>query len=85
MNDQLQKPFESGRVPLEPEIVTSRRALIDVIIGLSNHRDALTVLGDHAVIEVTQHIPALPPDDTTRDADLGVIPQLLGADPVLEE
>lgn len=85
MNNQFRKPFDSGRVPLEPEIITSRRALIDVIVGLSDHRDALTVLGGHAVIEVTQHVPALPPDDTTRDGDLGVIPQLLGADPVLEE
>lgn len=66
---------------LEMEIVTSRRALIDVITGLSEHREALTVLGGHAVIEVTQGIPALPPDDTTRDGDLGVIPQLLSDDP----
>lgn len=34
---------------LEIEIVTSRRALIDVIIGLADHREALTVLGGHAV------------------------------------
>lgn len=68
---------------LEIEIVTSRRALIDVITGLADHREALTVLGGHAVIEVTQDIPALPPDDTTRDADLGVIPQLLADGPTL--
>lgn len=41
------------------------------------------MLGGHAVIEVTQGIPALPPDDTTRDGDLGVIPQLLSDDPNL--
>lgn len=68
---------------LEIEIVTSRRALIDVIIGLAEQREALTVLGGHAVIEVTQGVPALPPDDTTRDGDLGVIPQLLGDAPNL--
>lgn len=39
---------------LEIEVITSRRALINVIIGLSEHREALTVLGGHAVIEVTQ-------------------------------
>lgn len=68
---------------LEIEIITSRRALIDVITGLADQREALTVLGGHAVIEVTQGIPALPPDDTTRDGDLGVIPQLLSDDPNL--
>lgn len=68
---------------LEIEIVTSRRALIDVIAGLADQREALTVLGGHAVIEVTQGIPALPPNDTTRDGDLGVIPQLLSDAPNL--
>ncbi len=68
---------------LEIEVVASRRALIDVIIGLAEHREALTVLGGHAVIEVTQGVPALPPDDTTRDGDLGVIPQLLNDKPDL--
>lgn len=67
----------------EIEIITSRRALIDVITGLADQREALTVLGGHAVIEVTQGVPALPPDDTTRDGDLGVIPQLLSDDPNL--
>lgn len=38
---------------LETEIVTSRRALVNVIIGLADQREALTVLGGHAVIEVT--------------------------------
>ena len=68
---------------LDVEIITSRRALIDLIVGLADHREALTVLGGHAVIEVTQGIPELPPDDTTRDGDLGVTPQLLGDDPNL--
>lgn len=62
---------------LEIEIITSRRALIDVITGLADQREALTVFGGHAVIEVTQGIPAHPPDDTARDGDLGVTPQLL--------
>lgn len=68
---------------LEIEIITSRRALIDVITGLADQREALTVLGGHAVIEVSQGIPALPPEDTTRDGDLGVTPQLLSDDPNL--
>jgi hypothetical protein len=68
---------------LEIEIITSRRALIDVITGLADQHEALTVLGGHAVIEVTQGIPELPPEDTTRDGDLGVIPQLLSDVPNL--
>lgn len=70
---------------LEPEIVSSRQALIDVIIGLSEHGEALTVLGGHAVTEVTRNVPSLPPPDTTRDGDLGVIPQLLTSDPRIPE
>ncbi|MRX43255.1 hypothetical protein [Agromyces kandeliae] len=85
MSGLFHNQIDPDRAPLEPEIVTSRRALIEVIIGLSDHREALTVLGGHAVIEVTQHLPALPPDDTTRDGDLGIIPQLLGDDPILEQ
>lgn len=70
---------------LEIEVVTSRRALIDVIIGLAEHREALTVLGAHAVIEMTRNVPALPPVDSTHDGDLGVTPELLSDDPKLAE
>lgn len=75
--------MSSNNQDLEIEVITSRRALIDVITGLVDHREALTVLGGHAVIEVTQGLPSAPPDDTTRDGDLGVIPQLLADDPQL--
>lgn len=85
MTELFRPPIAAYRGPLEPEIITSRRALINVIEGLAEHRDALTVLGGHAVMEVTQHVPALPPDDTTRDGDLGVFPQLLGDDPALAQ
>ncbi|GAA4513743.1 hypothetical protein [Brevibacterium yomogidense] len=68
---------------LEIEIITSRRALIDVLTGFADQIEALTVLGGHAVIEVTQGVPGLPPEDTTRDGDLGVIPQLLSESPNL--
>lgn len=70
---------------LEPEIIRSRRVLIDVLIGLEAHREALTVLGAHAVIEVTRDVPAIPPADSTRDADLGVIPELLAESPHLAD
>lgn len=70
---------------IDPGTVVSRRALIDVILGLHEHREALTVLGGHAVIEVTWHLDALPVPDTTQDGDLGVTPQLLGESPLLIE
>lgn len=67
--------FDSARH--DPEIVRSRRLLIDVITALSEHREALTVLGAHGVIEMTQGIRDVPPGDSTRDGDLGVTPSLL--------
>ncbi|MFY9714172.1 MAG: hypothetical protein WAK00_11920 [Microbacterium sp.] len=67
--------FDSARY--DPEIVRSRRLLIDVITALSEHHEALTVLGAHGVIEMTQGVPDVPPDDSTRDGDLGVTPSLL--------
>jgi hypothetical protein len=78
-------PAEALEPARDPEVISSRRALIDVIVGLAAHSDALTVLGGHAVIEVTQDIPNLPPDDTTSDGDLGVTPELLGDDPKIGE
>lgn len=70
---------------IDPGTVLSRRALIDVIVGLSEHLEALTVLGGHAVIEMTWHLDALPVPDTTQDGDLGVAPQLLANSPLLFE
>jgi hypothetical protein len=69
----------------DPDIVRSRRALIDVLNALSEQKEALTVLGAHAVIEVTQNVPNLPPDDSTRDGDLGVAPALLSNEPLLTD
>ncbi|MDN4639427.1 hypothetical protein QCD70_04140 [Agreia sp. PsM10] len=70
---------------LTPELVSSRRVLVDVIERLEAQRDALVVLGAHAVWEVTKHDTDLPPMDPTHDADLGVIPQLLLHVPLLDQ
>lgn len=79
-------PPEDGLVPEhDPEVVRSRRALIDVVGALQEHEAALTVLGAHAVIEMTQDTPGVPPDDSTRDGDLGVTPSLLLPTPKLAE
>lgn len=68
---------------IDPATVLSRRALIDVVLALYDHREALTVLGGHAVIAVTSHLAALPQPDATQDGDLGVTPQLLANSPLL--
>ncbi|MDR0593842.1 MAG: hypothetical protein LBG60_11410 [Bifidobacteriaceae bacterium] len=52
MSDDLNAP--------DTDVIASRRALIDVIVGLIGQREALTVLGGHAIIEATQDVPALP-------------------------
>lgn len=70
---------------IDPGTKRSRRALINVIQGLQEHREALTVLGGHAVIEMTWHLKTLPIPDTTLDGDLGVTPQLLAETPLLVE
>lgn len=80
-------PVPEAELALEydPEVVRSRRALIAAIEGLGEHREALTVLGAHAVIEMTQGNANTPPDDSTRDGDLGVTPSLLLPAPLLAE
>lgn len=84
------KPHSAPEITLAGDrydvtVVRSRRLLIDVITALADHRDALTVLGAHAVIEVTQGLADVPPDDSTRDGDLGVTPSLLLPSPKLAE
>lgn len=84
------KPHSGTEITLagaryDDTVVRSRRLLIDVITALADHRDALTVLGAHAVIEVTQGLADVPPDDSTRDGDLGVTPSLLLPFPKLAE
>jgi len=70
---------------VDPGTRRSRSVLIDVILGLQEHREALAGLGGHAVIEMTWHLNTLPVPDTTQDGDLGVTPQLLAESPLLFE
>lgn len=69
----------------DPSVVRSRRALINVLSALADQRDALTVLGAHAVMEVTQCVSGVPEGDSTRDADVGVHPEMLSERPRLSE
>lgn len=66
-----------------PELINSRRILLEVLGRLATQSDAITVLGAHAVWEQTKHVPFLPPMDSTHDADLGVSPKLLLAMPLI--
>lgn len=68
---------------LDPAIVRSRRALLNVLRVLEQQREALTIIGAHAVAERTFAVPDLPPADSTTNADLGVTPALLNDVPNL--
>jgi len=64
--------------------VAARRALLDALAALGDHRDCLVLIGAQAVY---LHAPdddlAVAP--TTTDADLGLDPDLLADSPLLEE
>lgn len=70
---------------VDEDIVRSRRAVIDVLTALGDQRPAFTVIGAHAVAERTRDVPGVPPDDSTRDADLGLDPHLLTDQPRVDE
>lgn len=65
------------------DLIRSRGLLIDVLRALAPHREALTVVGAHAVFERTRELEPVLISDTTRDADLGVTPGLLTATPLV--
>lgn len=68
-----------------PEVVRSRGILLDTLAALSAHRESLTVVGAHAVYERTKHLTGELEMDATRDADVGVFPELLAAAPLLAD
>lgn len=67
------------------DLIRSRGLLVDVLTILERQADALTVIGAHAVLERTRELERYLVSDATRDADLGVTPELLNAEPVLSE
>lgn len=68
---------------LDPAYIAARRTLIDVLIALSPHADAIVVVGAHAVYLRTgdSGIAVAP---YTTDADLAVNPAVLDERPALE-
>lgn len=67
----------------EPSLVASRSVLCEVLDALSEHQDALTVIGAHAVHERTSELPFA--STVTKDSDIGVAPELVGDAPLLGE
>jgi len=67
---------------VDPEYVAARRVLLDVLDALSDHLDALVLVGAQAVYLRTVPLPGYPPH--TTDADLTIDPHLLAARPGLE-
>lgn len=62
----------------------SRRALLDALEALAEHRDGVILIGAHAVYLYTGEAD-VPVATRTKDSDLALDPALLRADPLLEE
>ena len=65
-------------------LVTSRAALLDALVALEVHRDAVIVIGAQAVYLRTAAAPVALAE-ATKDSDLAVDPRELGEDPLLED
>lgn len=77
------RPGESLTAALDPEYVAARSVLLDALVALAGHRDALVVVGAQAVYLRTEPMKAY--QDFTTDGDLVLDPGLLSARPGLEE
>jgi hypothetical protein len=71
-------------VDLQQLTVVARRVLLDGLTALSDHLDALTIVGAQAVYLRTPDA-ALSNAPYTSDGDLSIDPQLLGDQPLLDE
>jgi hypothetical protein len=67
----------------DPEYVTARRALLDALEALSEHRDSIVIVGAQAVYLRTGAADLAVAEFTT-DADLAIDPATLGPDPRLD-
>jgi hypothetical protein len=64
--------------------LASRRALLDALQALSDHREGVILIGAHAVYVYTGEADA-PIATRTKDSDLALVPALLREAPLLEE
>ena len=67
------------------DVVRSRGILLDTLHALEAQRDSLTVVGAHAVYERTKNLTSELEMDSTRDADIGVFPELLASAPLVSD
>ncbi|UFS58452.1 hypothetical protein [Subtercola endophyticus] len=67
------------------ELVQSRKLLLEVLTAFEGQKEALTVIGAHAVFERVKHMTGDLAMDSTRDADVAVLPQLVTAVPQVGE
>ena len=70
-------------VELDPRYVIARRILLDALVALSRHGDALVVAGAQAVYLRTGEADLAVAPFTT-DSDLALNPGALGSDPLIE-
>ncbi|MHB8319805.1 MAG: hypothetical protein ACYDEP_11365 [Acidimicrobiales bacterium] len=62
----------------------ARDALLDVLVALEAHREALVIVGAQAVYERTRHLSGVVPT-STKDGDIAVDPTLLSKEPLIGE
>ncbi|MET8788369.1 hypothetical protein [Streptomyces sp. NPDC004589] len=62
----------------------AREALLDALIALEDHREALTIVGAQAVYLRTQNA-AIRSAAYTADGDISIDPQVLGDQPLIEQ
>ncbi|MPZ89112.1 MAG: hypothetical protein GEU81_13800 [Nitriliruptorales bacterium] len=65
-------------------LVRARRALLDVLGALGDHRNAIVVIGAQAIYLHTGGV-AVALAETTKDSDLALDPRILGERPLLED
>ncbi len=63
--------------------IATRRALLDALVALRPHRNALVLVGAHAIYLYTGDSDVAIATET-KDSDIVVVPDRLGDDPVLE-
>lgn len=64
--------------------IDARRALLDALVALRPHRDALVLVGSQAIYLHTGDAD-VPVVTTTKDSDIVVLPARLGGHPLLDE
>jgi len=64
--------------------IAARHALLDALVALRLHRDALVLVGSQAIYLYTGDAD-VPIATTTKDSDIVVLPQMLGDYPLLDD